>query len=88
MPRAFLKEKGFKTSEINSLANFAIISASDNKILGGAAPSVYKAKIPAAKQHLILARALCPDSLFGDDYVAFSAERARTLVDTASKLMA
>lgn len=34
MPRAFLKERGHRASYVNALANFAIISASDNKKLG------------------------------------------------------
>lgn len=87
MPRAFLRDAKFETREINALVNFAIISASDNKILGGVAPSEYKAHIPAAKSHLILDRALCPDELFDDDYEAFRAARSNRLVQAAKALM-
>src|SRR6266516_2023220 len=48
MPQAFLKDLGAGAREINPLANFAIISASDNKTLGGVAPSLYRAKLPVA----------------------------------------
>ena len=88
MPRAFLKEKGYSAASINSLANFAIISSIDNKALGGSAPSVYKKHMSAAKTPLILTRALCPPSLFNDDYDAFIAARVEMLVRAANELMA
>lgn len=87
MPRAFLKEQGATAREINPLVNFAIISASDNKVLGGVAPSIYKAHIPAAKLRLILDRALCPEILFSDDYYNFVEARTERLVEAARALM-
>lgn len=87
MPRAFLKDLGATDREINLLANFAIISASDNKILGGVAPSEYKKKIPAARLRLILDRALCPEVLFTDHYEDFIAARSTRLVDAARVVM-
>jgi len=80
MPRSFLKGLGRETSQINALVNFAIISASDNKTLGGVAPSEYKQHIPAAKQRLILARSLCPEALFSDDFDRFIEERSSRLM--------
>lgn len=71
MPRAYLKGLDRETWEINALVNFAIIAASDNKTLGGVAPSEYKRHIPAAKLQLILDRSLCPDALFTDDFDQF-----------------
>jgi hypothetical protein len=87
MPRAYLRGEGEVTREINSLVNFAIISASDNKVLGGVAPSEYKKHMPAAKLNLILDRSLIPDELFQDDYAAFRAKRAVKLVQAAKALM-
>jgi hypothetical protein len=88
MPQAFLKSQGYAARKINSLANFAIISASDNKALGGVAPSRYKDYIPAAKLDLVLDRAICPrEALFSDNYDVFLSARARQLVKTARTLM-
>jgi hypothetical protein len=88
MPRSFLKTAGRTTAEINRLANFAIISADDNKQLGGVAPSIYKSKMPAPSIDGILEAALCPHSLFDDDYDAFIRARAKALTDNALALMA
>ncbi len=71
MPRSFLKDKGRSTTDINRLANFAIISAMDNKILGGDAPSAYRKKMPAETIDDILTSAICPNSLFDDEYDVF-----------------
>jgi hypothetical protein len=87
MPQAFLKDLGASTRQINPLANFAIISASDNKILGGVAPSLYRAKMPAARLSLILGRALCPDVLFADHYEDFIEARSARLVQEARTVM-
>lgn len=88
MPQAFLKELGASIREINLLANFAIISATDNKILGGIAPSEYRRKMPTAKLSLILSRALCSEILFTDHYEDFIEDRANRLVEAARLVMA
>ncbi|WP_163999425.1 DUF262 domain-containing protein [Pyxidicoccus caerfyrddinensis] len=86
-PRAFLKSRGFSTDNINPLANFCFLSSADNKILGGEAPSIYRAKMPTSVSD-ILQRAFCPESLlFRDDYLAFRSERARLLAKYANDLM-
>lgn len=87
MPRSFLKNLGRDTSDINRLANFAIISADDNKQLSGDAPSVYKAKMPGMFADEILEAALCPHSLFDDNFDAFMEARARVLSEFADGLM-
>jgi len=87
MPQAFLKDLGATSREINPLANFAIISASDNKMLGGVAPSEYREKMPAAKLRLILDRALCPEMLFEDHYEDFIEARSIRLVERAREVM-
>ncbi len=69
------------------MANFAIISAGDNKALGGVAPSEYKLKMPAAKLSLILSRALCSEVLFTDRYENFIDARAARLVEAARAVM-
>ncbi|MFI7190641.1 DUF262 domain-containing protein [Nocardia nova] len=87
MPRSFLKGQNRPASEINRLANFAIISAQDNKRLSGDAPSVYRGRMPDAGVDDILRSALCPHSLFDDDYDLFVTARARMLTEAAeSKL--
>jgi hypothetical protein len=85
-PRAFLAARGCSTDEINRLANFAIISSTDNKTLGGKAPSSYKASMPAERTELILKRAVCPDSLFNDAYEPFLQGRASMLAELAREL--
>lgn len=87
MPRSFLKKLGKTTTEINRLANFAIISAIDNNLLSGDAPSVYKKKMPPASIDEILRSAACPNSLFDDDYETFVRARARALLAYADFLM-
>ncbi|MBJ7336814.1 hypothetical protein [Mycolicibacterium sp.] len=87
MPRSFLKALGRTTTDINRLANFAIISAMDNKMLGGEAPSIYRKKIPSDAIDGILSSAVCPNSLFDDDYEAFIQARAKALVEYAKSLM-
>lgn len=87
MPRSFLKGIGRDTIDINRLANFAIISALDNKMLGGDAPSSYRTKMPTDAINDILSSAVCPNSLFDDDYDAFISARAKALVTYAQSLM-
>jgi len=88
MPRAYLKGLDRETWEINALVNFAIIAASDNKTLGGVAPSEYKRHIPAAKLQLILDRSLCPDALFTDDFDQFVGDRSSRLLEAVRVLTA
>lgn len=86
-PRAFLKKQGRSTREINRLANFAFMSRVDNTTLGGAAPSVYRAKMDNSALPKILERAHCPASLFDDDYDVFVQDRAAALANVAQHLM-
>ena len=89
MPQAFLAKSGADTGSVSVLANFALISAADNKVLGGVAPSVYKSKMPADKVTEILEHAICPEEeLFDDDFPAFLQERAARLAARANDLMA
>lgn len=87
MPRAFLKGSGQDKLDISEscLANFAFLSRSDNRLLGGNAPSAYRTKMPTNVDQ-ILEHALCPPSLFDDDYLRFIEDRAELLMATAAQL--
>ncbi|MGB3763017.1 MAG: hypothetical protein WA966_07310 [Ornithinimicrobium sp.] len=88
MPQAFLAKGGAETGSVSVLANFAMISAADNKTLGGVAPSAYKARMPAAKVAAVLEHAICPEQeLFDDDFPAFLQKRASLLAARANSLM-
>lgn len=63
------------------------MSSQDNKTLGGDAPSVYRAHMDAKATPKILERALCPASLFDDDYDQFILDRAETLAAEARRLI-
>lgn len=73
----------------NCLANFCFLSRADNNALGGVAPSVYRAMLPVAPaMDTILESALCPYSLFDDNYDNFVQARATKLVEESKKLIA
>jgi len=86
MPRSFLKS-GARPVMDSILANFAFISRADNRELGGVAPSLYRSKM-AQNVEEILAAAICPVSLFNDDYTAFVTERVEMLLEQAIRLCA
>jgi hypothetical protein len=85
-PKRFLKDQGFETAAINKLANFVFMSRADNNTLGGVAPSVYRSRMYEAAIPGILAHALCPESVFNDDYPAFLDDRAMMLAEAAREL--
>lgn len=85
-PRAYLAGLNVPSRQINCLANFAFVSASDNKILGGVAPSQYKGRMNHSNMNAILESAAVPLSLFDDDYNAFVRDRSKLLTDRARML--
>ena len=85
MPRAFLKSSGQTTPADSVLANFAFLSRTDNRQLGGTAPSAYKGQM-AQNWEEILAAALCPRTLFDDKYQTFLEERSAILSAKAEEL--
>lgn len=87
MPRAFLRSFSNLKYPPNSLANHCFLSRSENKHLGGSAPSAYKPKM-APNQSDVLASALAPHSLFSDNFNAFAPERAELLTAFANTLIA
>ena len=85
-PRAFLTAQGVPNNLHAPLANFAFLSKADNTLLGGGAPSAYRARMPQDVQP-ILASAIVPESLFNDDYEAFLQERSTMLEQRANALL-
>jgi hypothetical protein len=85
-PRSYLKASSQDGYNNSCLANFCFLSQVDNNQLGGHAPSVYRELMPAAETQ-ILQRALCPASLFADDYTQFVDERSELLAQEAARLM-
>ncbi|HEX7515695.1 MAG TPA: DUF262 domain-containing protein [Chthoniobacterales bacterium] len=85
MPRSFLKDFS-KPHLVDALVNFAFISKSENKTLGGVAPSEYRKKMPENVDD-ILEHALCPPLLFKDDFNDLIRERSLILASAAAKLI-
>jgi hypothetical protein len=85
-PRAFLTECGVPSEKQGPLANFAFLSKADNTALGGGAPSDYRARMPQQVDR-VLEAALCPPSLFGDDYQVFLRDRCLLLETYANQLI-
>ncbi|QWF80129.1 GmrSD restriction endonuclease domain-containing protein [Amycolatopsis sp. CA-230715] len=86
-PQKYLKDQDVPAYEIGMLANFVFMSSSDNKTLGGVAPSLYRARMDESLVPNILEQAFCPSSLFDDSYESFVEQRVEILVDFAHKLM-
>jgi hypothetical protein len=86
MPKAYLKSSNQTTISENILANFAFLSRSDNRLIGGVAPSAYRSKI-GGDETTILSSAVCPISLFDDKYPAFIEGRKMQLLEKANELI-
>ncbi|SRR5258708_1988637 len=85
-PRAFLNFGGIPPDQHGPLANFAFLAKADNIVLGGMAPSAYRARMPRQVDN-ILEAALCPTSLFSDDYQRFLVDRSVLLEQFANQLI-
>jgi hypothetical protein len=85
-PKAFLTSRAVPTAQHGPLANFAFLSKVDNTALGGVAPSAYRARMPQEVDD-ILDSAICPPSLFADDYPTFLRDRSRLLEEFANRLI-
>lgn len=64
--------------EINALANFAVISRSENREISDKLPSVYRTLMPTDASD-IMRRAAIPDQLFDDDFDEFIVRRSALL---------
>ena len=88
-PQKFLRSKKVPTLDQSVLANLCFISAIDNKVLGGKAPSLYATKLAKTGLDVVLKSAVIPkDELLADNYDAFLKARSKKLVDIAVTLIA
>jgi hypothetical protein len=85
MPRDYLKKSGQVEISDNILANICFLSRVDNRKLGGDAPSIYRAKMPADVSPVLKA-AVATDLLFADKYEPFVSWRAKDLAIIAGAL--
>lgn len=84
-PRAFMKGKE-TSDDVSCLANFCFMSQTDNNTISGKRPSEYRS-LMSGNVDRILQRAICPQSLFSDNFKQFINERADLLVKEANKLL-
>lgn len=87
MPRAFLRESEQTQYNESCLANFCFISRTDNRILGGGRPSVYRDKMAENVEQMISSH-YCPNALFDDNYEQFINNRSELLYQAAKQLCA
>jgi hypothetical protein len=86
MPKAYVDSLPDKESSVNCLANYCFLSRSENKHLGGVRPSEYRRKM-SDRIDDILSSAVCPQSLFTDQFDTFVRERAAALKEVATSLL-
>lgn len=85
-PQAYLRTQSIDPGTANCLANFCILSASDNKKVGSKKPSEYRNKL-AVNVDMLLPGNLIPPELFTDNFGSFLSERAKILVRAAIEAM-
>ncbi len=89
-PKAYLKSLDDKYSDgkINCLANFSILSRTENNKIKDQPPSKYRAFMSPNDERLknILATHLCSSTLFNEDYESFLNTRAELLLEKAKEL--
>ncbi len=89
-PKAHLQrsENQYKDEQINCLANFSVLSRTDNNKIKDQSPSKYRSEMPTDDQILdqILATHFCPINVFTDDYESFLTSRAELLLKKAKEL--
>jgi hypothetical protein len=85
-PRNFLRVSSQVGIDDSCLANICFLSKVDNNTLGGAAPSVYRSKMPADIAQ-ILATNVLPPNTFVDVYADFVKERSKLLEAEAARLL-
>ena len=86
-PRAFLRNSSQDAYDDSCLANFCFLSTSDNNMIGESPPSIYKSIMPDTNINEILEHAICPSSLFNDDFKVFVDERSKLLAVEANRLI-
>jgi hypothetical protein len=89
-PKAYLKrsDRDYQDGQINCLANFSILSRTDNNKIKDHPPSQYRLEMPSDLQVLenILTAHLCTIDVFNDDYEIFIQTRAESLYRKACEL--
>ncbi|MBW4688014.1 MAG: DUF262 domain-containing protein [Komarekiella atlantica HA4396-MV6] len=89
-PKAYLKSLGDKYTDdqIKCLANFSILSRTDNNKIKDNPPSEYRIKMPKDSQVLenILTKHFCFTDMFSDDYDSFLKARSELLLKKAEDL--
>jgi len=89
-PRAFLKKRGVKTDDINSLCNYCFLPAVSNRRISSKAPSDYFSTIvPAAHRGDIFETNLLPNAhhiYAGDSYDDFLDARADLVMAAVGRL--
>lgn len=85
-PRKAANDRGVDARERDCLANFAFISAQDNRALGGGLPSKYRDKMAKTAFEEITRRALLPHELWDDDFDRYIKGRAELLATKAREL--
>ncbi|MBD1924567.1 DUF262 domain-containing protein [Microcoleus sp. FACHB-831] len=89
-PKAYLKSLSnkYKDEQINCLANFSILSRTDNNKIKDQPPSKYKLLMPKDNQIVekILATHFCPTEMLTEDYDKFLPLRAGLLLTKAQEL--
>ena len=87
-PKAFLKSAEKSEEETNKLANFCILSGSENRKISAKKPSQYITMLPASPaKEAILGSHFCEESDFGDNYDKFIESRSARLIEFAMKLI-
>lgn len=89
-PKSYLEKinQRYTKEKINCLANFTILSRTDNNTIKNRPPSKYRTLMPNDSQELeqILKTHLCTMSMFNDDYDVFLESRTKLLLERAEKL--
>lgn len=85
-PRAFLRNSNQNIYDDSCLANFCFLSTSDNNMIGDSAPSGYRTAMPDLYISEILEHAICPPSMFDDNFEIFINERSELLAAEANRL--
>lgn len=93
-PKKWCIDRGIPSSIYNSIINKTALSASSNRMIGGAAPSVYLKQIAKEKglssmqlDTILETHAIDPGAVRADDFEAFWASRRRGLSRLASGAM-
>ncbi|NES95200.1 MAG: DUF1524 domain-containing protein, partial [Desertifilum sp. SIO1I2] len=79
----------YHDNQINCLANFTLLSRSDNNKIRNKPPSKYRSQMPTDDKvvHQILTSHFCPSDVFTDSYDDFLSSRAYLLLNKAEELI-